>query len=306
MRSVFVIKEKKNMKGIIVINAFLRPIESVKQAERLKEEFNNLGVQAEIVSDGFLRYQVSDNKLSSALSEYDFCIFLDKDKYLSAALEKCGVRLFNRHDAIRVCDDKAETVLALSGRGINLPTTVFGALCYSEKDEIDKEWAQNLARKLGYPVIVKESFGSMGKGVYKADNEAELTALMNAVKLKPHLFQEYIGEKKGEDIRVIVIGNKAVAAMIRKNENDFRSNVAQGGGTEKISLDGEHARVAEKVAKILNLDYCGVDLLVGKDNQLYVCEVNSNAFIGGIEKATGVNVAKAYAEYVIKTINEIQ
>ena len=33
-----------------------------------------------------------------------------------------------------------------------------------------------------------------------------------------------------------------------------------------------------------------------------VCEVNSNAFFGGMEKATGINVARAYAEYIIESI----
>ena len=56
-----------------------------------------------------------------------------------------------------------------------------------------------------------------------------------------------------------------------------------------------------KVAKILNLDYCGVDVLFGKDGYL-ICEVNSNAFFDGIEAATGINVARAYAEHICSQI----
>ena len=39
------------------------------------------------------------------------------------------------------------------------------------------------------------------------------------------------------------------------------------------------------------------NLLVGREGYL-VCEVNSNAFFGGIEKVTGIDVAKIYAEYI--------
>ena len=52
---------------------------------------------------------------------------------------------------------------------------------------------------------------------------------------------------------------------------------------------------------MLNLDYCGVDLLYGEDGPV-LCEVNSNAFFEGLEAATGVNVAKLYAEYIVGTM----
>ena len=108
------------------------------------------------------------------------------------------------------------------------------------------------------------------------------------------------------DVRVIVIGGHTVAAMERRNDGDFRSNVAQGGSGEKIDLLEEFRIVAESCAEILGLDYCGVDLLYGKDGEPIVCEVNSNAFFSGIEKATGVNVAKAYAEHIINNLSKKQ
>ena len=217
-------------------------------------------------------------------------------------LQNMGIRLFNSHDAIRLCDDKGETYLALSNAGVNIPKTIFGALCYGKDLPIKKEWAKQIGKELGYPVIVKESFGSMGKGVFKADDEQSLLEIMEKVKLKPHLFQEYVGLVKGVDVRVIVIGGKAVCAMERVNSEDFRSNVARGGKGEAITLKESFKETAERCAKALKLDYCGVDLLYGNDGEPVVCEVNSNAFFDGIEKATGFNVAKAYAEYVIDQI----
>ena len=245
-----------------------------------------------------------DCKLRSDLSSADFIIYLDKDKYQSQLLTKLSVRLFNSHEAIRLCDDKAETYIALSNVGINLPKTIFGALCYNKDLSIKEEWADKIIDSLGLPVIVKESFGSMGKGVYKADDKESLLSIMEKVKLKPHLFQQYISKKVGVDVRVIVIGGKAVCAMERVNESDFRSNVARGGSGVKVELSPEFKSVAEKCAQVLNLDYCGVDLLYGENNEPIVCEVNSNAFIGGIESATGFNVAKAYCEYILNELSK--
>lgn len=292
------------MNGVIIINPYLVPEESVRQAERLKEEFNKLGVKAEVISDGSMRVAVQGDSVKIDFPDIDFAIYLDKDKYLSEVLCKSRLRLFNKHQAVRVCDDKAETYIALVGAGVNFPKTIFGALCYKKDLAINPEWAKTIERELHYPVIVKESYGSMGKGVYKADSKEELLSIMEKVKLKPHLFQEYIDGEVGVDTRVIVIGKKAVGAMERRNDKDFRSNVGAGGRGKKIHLTPILKETAEACAKILDLDYCGVDLLKGKDGKIYVCEVNSNAFFGEFERVTGVNVAKMYAEHVIKTLQQ--
>ena len=292
------------MKGLIFVNPFLVPKESLHQAERLKEEFNKRGVEVEIVSDGYLRVAIEGESASIDLPAPDFAIYLDKDKYLSEVLEKGGLRLFNSHQAVRVCDDKASTYIALAGRGVLFPKTIFGALCYSDTLEVKEDSAIKIGNTLGYPLIVKESFGSMGKGVYKADDQNQLLEIMKKVKTKPHLFQEYLPYQKGVDVRVIVIGGRAVAAMERRNEGDFRSNIAVGGTGKKIKLFSAFQETAEACAEILGLDYCGVDLLYGKRGEPYVCEVNSNAFFGGIEEVTGVNVAGIYADHVIKTMSK--
>lgn len=291
------------MKGIIFVNPFGEPKESIYQAERLKEEFDLLGVSASIDGRGYLKNSVKDGKITADF-DCDFAIYLDKDKYFSACLEKNGIKLFNSHSAIRTCDDKGETYIALSDCGVNMPYTVFAPVCYFNELKNDLNAIREIGETLSYPVIVKESYGSKGKGVYKADNEKELIDISEKLKTRPHLYQRYIGYRTGTDIRAIVIGGKFVCAMLRENKNDFRSNIALGGKGKAIIPPESFIKTAEKCAKILNLDYCGVDLLFDKNDEPCVCEVNSNAFIGEIEKVTGVNVAKKYAEYIFKKIRK--
>ena len=59
--------------------------------------------------------------------------------------------------------------------------------------------------------------------------------------------------------------------------------------------------MCEKAARHICPDYCGIDVLFGGDGYL-VCEVNSNAFFGGIERVTGVNVAREYAQYMYEQV----
>ena len=88
-------------------------------------------------------------------------------------------------------------------------------------------------------------------------------------------------------------------------DSEFRSNIELGGVGRKIELSAKYQETAEKVAQVLNLDYCGVDLLETKQGPV-VCEVNSNAFFEGLEQATGINVAAAYAKYIFDEICKVK
>ena len=290
------------MKGVILTNAYKDIPQTRSQCARLKEELEKLHVSIDIMRNNFFAANItSGGEIASKLSGYDFCIYLDKDKYISYMLEKAGIRLFNSARAIELCDDKMTTALALSNSGIPMPKTLPGLLCYDEGAPLNEQALRNVEEELGYPVIVKSSFGSMGTGVFKAENFEELKGAASALKMQPHLFQQYIAESAGRDIRVIVIGGKAVAAMERISGGDFRSNIAMGGRGLKIDMPVQVKEMAEKAAALLNLDYCGADILFGKEG-FYLCEVNSNAFFDGIEAATGVNIAKLYANHIAKTM----
>lgn len=290
------------MKGLILNNAYYETPSTNYQGERLAAELKKLGVSADIKKNNFFGAKIENGELKNAAAGYDFCIYLDKDKYLSYALEKCGVRLFNRHEAIQLCDDKALTALFLANCGIPMPKTLPGLLCYDPSAAISPDTYSVLERELGYPMIAKHCFGSLGKFVYRIDGRAELERKCEELKCTPHLFQKYVSESAGRDIRVIAVGGRAVAAMERKSKTDFRSNIELGGVGTPQEIDSKLKTLCEKTANLLKLDYCGIDILYGKDGYL-LCEVNSNAFFGGMEKATGINVAKLYAEHIVNCIS---
>mgnify|MGYP001080877762 CR=1 FL=1 len=283
-------------KALILINAYSVLPSYLNQANRLAQEFKKLGVEAEIRRNDLGLY-IKDGSIAGYTGGYDFCVFLDKDKYTAAMLEAAGLRLFNRRSAVEICDDKMLTHLALAGKGIPMPDTVAGALCYTQDAALSDETVRKLENSLGYPMIIKQSYGSLGKGIYRVENRKELKNVYEGIKLAPHLFQRSIEESYGRDVRVIVVGRKCVAAMERRSDGDFRSNLELGGKGFPYKTNVKLNDICRRTAEILNLDYCGIDLLKGREGYL-VCEVNSNAFFGGIEKVTGIDVAKIYAEYI--------
>ncbi len=282
-------------KGLILVNAYADNVRT-RQVNRLTEELERRGVVVTAKRNDFFPLAVENGKISTRDLSYDFCVYLDKDKYVAAMLEKSGMKLFNSARAIELCDDKMTTHIALADSGIPMPKTIPGLLCY-DKTKSTQAVADKILSRLSLPIVVKQSFGSLGKGVFKADTREELLALAQRLKDEPHLFQEYIAASCGRDMRVIVIGKKAVGAIIRESNGDFRSNIGLGGKARPAELPEDIRRYAERAADILDLDYCGIDFLLG-DTPL-LCEVNSNAYFDGFEAATGINVAGLYAEYIM-------
>lgn len=293
------------MKGILLNNAYFDSKEYLYQADRLAEELNLRGVETQVLAnDGFFA-RIEGGEIVSDFDGVDFCVCWDKDKYVLRLLEKKGMRIFNSRSAIEKCDDKMLTFIELADNQIPMPDTLPGLLCYRPDERIKPSAADRIEQVLGYPLVAKQSFGSQGKEVYLVSDRAELLSVMEKLKCVPHLFQKFVAESKGCDVRIIVVGQEVVGAMRRVSNGDFRSNIGAGGRGEPFEVGDELKTIAKKTAAILGLDYCGIDVLFGKDGP-QICEVNSNAFFKTFEEVTGVNVAAKYAEYIIKTVkNEV-
>jgi len=94
-----------------------------------------------------------------------------------------------------------------------------------------------------------------------------------------------------------VVGGRVVASMKRQSlDDDFRSNLHQGGSGESVKLTDEEKKVAIKAARAMGLPICGVDMMRSSRGPL-VLEVNSSPGFG-IEKVTGRNVAAKVIDYV--------
>lgn len=291
------------MKGIVLLNAYTKSAGANRQASRIAEELNALGVQTEMRLNGAFDADIFSSRVRLA-QKPDFVVYLDKDKYLSRLWEKEGVRLFNSAEGVEVCDDKMLTYIALANGGVAIPDTLPAPLCYYPDARVREEYCRVVEERLGYPLVVKKSFGSWGMDVNLIQSFAELTKIAEEYKLFPHLYQKYIAAKRGEDTRVLVIGGKAVAAMRRRNDGDFRSNIELGGRGYPAEITKSYREISERAARLLSLDYCGIDLLEGEDGAPVVCEVNSNAFFNEAEKVTGVNVAGAYAAHIVREMKK--
>ncbi len=190
--------------------------------------------------------------------------------------------------------NKVRTLQIMARKGIPIPETLFSINPDNIEDQI---------RLLGGPpVIIKIQEGTQGLGVILAESKKSAKSIIDTFyKMDTSiLLQQYVEEANGEDIRIIVIGNKVVASMKRVSERDeFRSNVHRGGSTEAIEITPAEKSIALKATKYLGLGVAGVDLMRSKKGPVLL-EVNASPGLKGIEAATGINVAKHIIQFVEK------
>jgi ribosomal protein S6--L-glutamate ligase len=187
--------------------------------------------------------------------------------------------------------DKLRSMQLFAKAGVGIPKTVFAREAVDVDDVLDQVG--------GAPVIIKVARGTHGNGVVLAETRKAAKAVMQAFYVEGvnFLVQEFIQESAGTDIRAIVVNGKVVASMQRQSlDDDFRSNLHQGGEGTPIKLTDEERKTAQKAAKAMGLSICGVDMMRSERGPL-VLEVNSSPGFG-IEKVTDRNVAAKVIDYV--------
>ncbi|MCB9915066.1 MAG: RimK family alpha-L-glutamate ligase [Planctomycetes bacterium] len=195
-------------------------------------------------------------------------------------LELAGLPCVNRSAPLRVTRDKTRAYLELAAAGLPLPATVLAA---GDAD------ARALQAELGPPPwVLKDPIGTKGNEVRLVPDADALTAELDALGLARRAqLQRFVREAGGRDLRVFVVGGRAVAGVERRAApGEWRSNLHQGGSAHPAALDARAREVAESCARVLDLDVCGVDLLPSEDGPL-VAEVNGSPGLAGLRTAHG-------------------
>jgi RimK family alpha-L-glutamate ligase len=284
------------MTGILVVNEFLQSVKFNEIHTWIMKAAEVQGIKMQLKTNAELLIDINcepKNRIA------DFILFWDKDIRLAYYLELLGYPVFNSSRAISICDDKALTHLTLMNAGIPMPRTIIAPMTYDNIGYTNIVFLAEVANRIGFPMIVKESFGSFGQQVYLVQNAEELANQVRQIGTKPILFQEFIQSSFGKDVRLQVVGNQVIASMYRYSENgDFRANLTIGGKMMPFQPTKEQIELALRSCELIGLDFAGVDMLFGKEDELIVCEVNSNAHFKNIYDCTGVNAAEAIIAYI--------
>ncbi|WP_106497012.1 ATP-grasp domain-containing protein [Lentibacillus sp. Marseille-P4043] len=292
-----------NKNGWIIYNGQLTGTKFLDFAKWLQSAASKQGIKTTIYKNSELFSYLGDNKLTIIGERLlpDFVIFTDKDIYLAKQLELLGIRVFNCAKTIEISDNKIATYQILAQHHLPIPKTIIAPKRFPGSGDLELDNFQQVIDEFGFPMILKEAYGSFGEQVYLVHTKAEMVAKIKEIDDKPFVFQELITTSYGKDMRLHVVGDEVVAAMTRHASDDFRANVTAGGTMQAYQPAEREKEIAVAATKAIGADFAGVDLLFGPDNNPIICEINSNAHIRNMYNCTNIDVADYIISYIKNT-----
>ena len=193
-------------------------------------------------------------------------------------LERLGVNTFNSSQSIETVRDKLFTHQILAQSNLPVAKTMLA------KFPVD---TASVTKRFDFPVVVKTVSGTQGTGVFLCENREYFEDLMHLIQATKSnvniIIQEFIESSRGRDLRVFLVGGRAVACMRRTAApGSFKANFHRGGTVEMAELTPEIEWLAAEAARLLGLDISGIDLLYDGDH-FRICEANSSPGFEGIE-----------------------
>jgi len=301
-------KEVRKIKGWIIYSGTL----NIKKIEDLVDsiivEGSKLNIEIEKIKNTEILPSISKEGKAELIYfkkvlEPDFIIFWDKDVFLAKHLESMGYRVFNNSDSIEACDDKALMHIKLTNKNIRVPRTILSPMIFNYFN-YDSKYLLDIFYKFNKSCVIKENKGSFGMQVYLIEDENDFIKKIKELieNDKRFIIQENIKSSFGRDIRVNIIGDKVIGAMERNSSSDFRANISQGGVGRLTELTKEEERLALLAHKTLGLDFSGVDLLFGEDEEAILCEVNSNLNFLSFENIWGKSFGREILLYILEEV----
>jgi RimK family alpha-L-glutamate ligase len=256
--------------------------------ELIVEAWRELGIPAGMLSPADARSLLRSHDV--AVGRFDVRATLDGVQpglHVLVELERRGVRVINRVDALMNAHDKLRTARLLTEADLPHPRTAHIT-------------SLEQATEITPPVVVKPRFGSWGIDVFRCETGDDLTRTLAAVSSRPWfvrhgaLVQELV-PPTGYDLRLVVAAGQVVGATERvARPGEWRTNVSLGGTRRPTRPSGEACALAVGAATLSGADLVGVDLLPATSGYV-VLELNGAVEFDGAYDLEDSNVFAAAA-----------
>ena len=209
-------------------------------------------------------------------------------------LESLGVRCINPLRAIEICADKLATTLALLRAGVPTPQV---------RVAVESEPGLEAIEQLGYPCVLKPTVGSWGRLVSRVNDRDAAEAILEhcevlgSVSHSVVYAQEHI-DKLDRDLRVFVVGGRAIAAIERRSEH-WLTNTARGAVAAGLEVTPTIADLCERAVAAGGADIAAVDRLESPRQGLLVNEINHSMEFRNSTTTTGVEIHRIVAQHTL-------
>jgi hypothetical protein len=206
----------------------------------------------------------------------------DLHRSLVQWIDISAARVINSTDAMASNGSKPYQAQLIRAAGFKIPDT----LITNEPDLVQE------FKKLHGRIIYKSISGT--RSIVQTLEDTDLDRL-ESIRWCPTQFQQFV---PGTNLRVHVVGDEVYATAILSDVTDYRYARQQTGeaaelAEAKLSSEWESRCIA--LSKLLDLPFCGIDLKITPDHEVFCFEVNPSPAFSYYELNTGQPISAALA-----------
>jgi gamma-F420-2:alpha-L-glutamate ligase len=264
----------------------------------LQEEARLRDIRLLLVFEEDLSFGVRGNKFAVThplfdIGDISFAIMRAINPLLSKQLEQLGIVSFNSSSVSEICNDKALTYQFAAGLGIPMLDTYF----------VSHEMFDGKNLGVPFPIVLKQSDGRGGKEVFLVHSVDEILDKLREAPAKKFVLQAF-SDNPGKDIRVFVLGNRIIGAVLRESSSSFKANYTLGGTVRPYLLNEAEKELVGKISSSLNGDFIGIDFLINKNGDLLFNEIEDVVGCRSLYSTSDVNAAALYMDYILKVLKK--
>ena len=204
-----------------------------------------------------------------------------RDYLLSKSFEYIGTKVCNNSEVTLLGNNKLLALQYVSNLGIDIMPTYYG-----DSDNNIPE----------YPFILKSLSGHGGKEVFYINDYEMLTTSLKKLEGKDYIYQK-VASDLGKDLRVYIVGNKIVTAMLRKSDHDFRSNYCLGGQAFQYELNSKEKDIVLTIINNLEVGHCGIDFIFD-NGKIIFNEIEDVVGSRTLYQYTNIHIVKEYVKFI--------
>jgi len=228
------------------------------------------------------------------------CVSYFRGLHFTASLEFLDIPVLNKFEVANVCGNKMFMTLLLKKHNIPTPKTYFSFSSESAAENLEK---------VGFPLVIKPVIGSWGRGVMPLKDRDTMEAVFEIRDItdSPHDRIYYLQElinRPPRDIRIITIGDQAIAAMYRKSSGGFKTNIALGADPEICEITKEMEDMAIKASKAMGGGILGIDMMEDDEKGLVIHEVNNTVEFKGLARVVQRNIPQEMVKFALDYVRK--
>ncbi len=280
-------------------------IYSVQDVEKNKpyiqfyiEEGKLLNIDIQLILVENLEFGIRNNKWfmvynKEGINHPDFAICRTIYPLLNKQLEYMGIPVFNNSHIAEICNDKAKTYQYVAQLGIPMVDSIFfkHSRIYKELNKITK------------PTVIKAVAGHGGSQVYltepdmSASVEQTKKEIINGLMGADFVLQPLTGSRH-QDLRVYIIGNEIIAAVLRTAKKGFKSNFSLGAEVKKYNLSPEEILLVNRIMELFQIGMLGIDFIIGDEGELIFNEIEDVVGARMLYQYTDINLVRLYLNFI--------